>query len=29
MDHIGDVVTIFPVGGALSPLLKNPGFADR
>ena len=25
MDHIGDVVTIFPVGGALSPLLKNPG----
>src|SRR5687767_3023994 len=26
MDHIGDVVTIFPVGGKLSPLLKNPGF---
>ena len=25
MDHIGNVVTIFPVGGALSPLLKNPG----
>ena len=25
MDHIGDVVTIFPVGGMLSPLLKNPG----
>ena len=25
MDHIGDVVTIFPVGGELSPLLKNPG----
>ena len=25
MDHIGDVVTIFPVGGTLSPLLKNPG----
>lgn len=25
MDHIGDVVTIFPVGGSLSPLLKNPG----
>jgi hypothetical protein len=28
MDHIGDVVTIFPVGGALSPLLKNPGALD-
>lgn len=25
MDHLGDVVTIFPVGGTLSPLLKNPG----
>jgi hypothetical protein len=25
MDHVGDVVTIFPVGGTLSPLLKNPG----
>ena len=24
MDHIGDVVTIFAVGGELSPLLKNP-----